>query len=612
MTIAADQTIRTVAERVKAAEAAHRLAHPGPEPGNYDPEDGRNAYVLIPPIPNITGGLHIGHAVSFVIQDTLARRARGRGRNVLFPVGTDHAGLTGQVVAERRLAEQGRSRHDLGREGFAQYMNAWAREHTDLVIKQSASLGVAADWDRRVSTLDDVHSRETARAFRTLARTGLVYRARAITSWCVQCESCVSVAEIRRDERHLDVHRFSAYTTTGLRLEIATLSPEVIVGAVAVGVPADHPQAAELCGANVELPLTGRIVPVIDVPKIEEPLERTARLIVPAYNAADLDLAAEEGLAVPEIFDTRGRIISADPRWNGRTGPACREVMLTELAELSLLLTGGTILRGLALHGLCGSSVIPRLCSQWYLRAEALYDETLAGLNDPELRFNLEKWRARCEDWVHATIGEASKAPRWWEGACLALVQGHDSNRDWILSRQNWWGQQIPAWECARCGSGGALDEGVVQALVVDELLGHARLAAGGQIGGRGADDEAVGGELAGVERRVGEPADPDDHVEPTADHVDEAVVGREVHVDPGVLVEERGEDARQVHLGEGDRRVHAQRPADVPGRALPGLGGGGAGGHEGGAVLVDLQPLLGDGEGARRALQEPHAEGVL
>jgi len=459
MTIVPDAAIQSVAERVKAAESAHRLAHPGPEPGNYDPADGANAYVLIPPIPNITGGLHIGHAVSFVIQDTLARRARGRGRNVLFPVGTDHAGLTGQVVAERRLAERGESRHDLGREGFAAYMAEWAREHTDLVIRQSASLGVAADWDHRVSTLDDAHSRETARAFRKLVETDLVYRARAITSWCVQCESCVSVAEIRRDERHLDVFRFAAYTTSGLRLEIATLSPEVIVGAVAVGVPADHPQAAELSGAKIELPLTGRLVPVIDVARNEEPLERTARLIVPAYNAADLDLAAEEGLAVPEIFDTRGRIISSDPRWNGKSGPACRELMLTELAELSLLLTGGTILRGLALHGLCGSSVIPRLCSQWYLRAEALYGETLAGLADPELRFNLEKWRARCEDWVHATIGEASKAPRWWEGACLALVQGHDSNRDWILSRQNWWGQQIPAWECARCGSGGALAE---------------------------------------------------------------------------------------------------------------------------------------------------------
>ena len=459
MTIAPHEAIRIAAERVKGAEAAHRLAHPGPEPGNYDPADGANAYVLIPPIPNITGGLHIGHAVSFVIQDTLARRARGRGRTVLFPVGTDHAGLTGQVVAERRLAERGQSRHDLGRDGFARYMTGWAQEHTDLVINQSASLGVAADWDHRVSTLDEPHSRETARAFRKLAQAGLVYRTRAITSWCVQCESCVSVAEIRRDERQLDVFRFSAYTTSGLRLEIATLSPEVIVGAVAVGVPADHPQAAELTGAKIELPLTGRLVPVIDVAENQEPLERTARLIVPAYNAADLDLAREEGLAVPEIFDTRGRIIATDPRWNGKTGPACRELMLTELAELSLLLTGGSILRGLALHGLCGSSVIPRLCSQWYLRAEALYDETLAGLRDPELRFNLEKWRARCEDWVHATIGEASKAPRWWEGACLALVQGHDSNRDWILSRQNWWGQQIPAWECARCGSGGALDE---------------------------------------------------------------------------------------------------------------------------------------------------------
>jgi valyl-tRNA synthetase len=460
MTVELDEGLRGTAERVADAELAYREAFPGPAPGNFDPAHGASAYVLIPPIPNITGDLHIGHAVSFVLQDTLARRARGRGRTVLYPVGTDHASLSGQIAAERRLAEQGRSRHDLGREAFLRYMLDWEREHAEAVLAQSARLGIAADWGQVISTLDEPRRRATADAFRALVKEDLIYRARAITSWCVRCESCVSVAEIRRDERHLEVYRITAFTEAGTRLEIAALAPEVLVGAVAVGVPRDHPQAAELIGQRVRLPLVERTVPVIGVGRNEEPFERTARLIVPAYNAADLDRAAADGLPVYEVFDIAGRMMSTALQWHGLPAAVCRERMLNDLTDLGLLAHDEPVLRGLALHSLCGSSVIPRLCPQWYFRASALREETLAALSDPGLRFHVEKWRTRCANWVSAALDAAvDEAPRWWEGACLALVQGHDSNRDWILSRQIWWGQQIPALECADCGGGRLVEE---------------------------------------------------------------------------------------------------------------------------------------------------------
>ncbi|MEN8375337.1 MAG: valine--tRNA ligase [Gemmatimonadota bacterium] len=400
----------------------------------------RDPYVIVIPPPNVTSVLHMGHGLNNTIQDVLVRWRRMQGRLALWVPGTDHAGIATQNVVERQLADEGKSRHEVGREAFEARVWDWVGQTGPRILGQLKAIGASCDWTRTAFTLDEGLSRAVREVFVRLHEKGLVYRGRYIINWCPRCLTALSneEAEAHDTDGHLWHLRYPFPAGTdapGLPtladgrpyLVVATTRPETMLGDTAVAVhPADGRYAA-VVGAEVELPLTGRRIPVVGDEWADPEFGSGAVKVTPAHDPNDFDVGQRHGLEALEVLTEAGVTNDNAPEeFRGLDRFEARDRVVSALREQGLLDAVEDHAHSVPRCYRCGTVVEPRLSLQWFVRMKPLAEPALAASREGRVRFTPARWKKVYEHWL-------------------------ENIRDWCISRQLWWGHRIPVWYCA-CG----------------------------------------------------------------------------------------------------------------------------------------------------------------
>ncbi len=400
------------------------------EIGAFDAEvnPDRQPYCIVIPPPNVTGVLHMGHALDETIQDLLIRWHRMRGYETLWVPGTDHAGIATQNVVEQQLAEEGLTRYDLGREKFVERVWKVKDKHHQIITNQLKRIGVSVDWRRERFTLDKGLSRAVREAFVTLFEQGLIYRGARMINWCPRCGTGLSDLEVEREpvQGHLWYIRYPE-PDGGPGVVVATTRPETMLGDTAVAVHPQDPRYQEMIGQTVLLPLMNREIPVVADDYIDMDFGTGALKVTPAHDPNDLEIAQRHNLPAIEVIDREGKMTREAGPYAGLDRYQCREQVVADLQEQGLLEriedyehTPGRCQR-------CNTVVEPLVSTQWFVKMAPLAEKGLAAVDNGQIRFIPERWTKVYREWL-------------------------ENIQDWCISRQLWWGHPIPVWYCDECG----------------------------------------------------------------------------------------------------------------------------------------------------------------
>jgi valyl-tRNA synthetase len=398
---------------------------------NLDVNPDKPRFSIALPPPNITGNLHMGHALNGTLQDVLIRLKRMQGYNVLWQPGTDHAGIGTQMVVERNLKKEGLNRHKIGREAFVAKVWEWREQYGDQIMNQYKSLGVSFSWDRVAFTMDDSYVKAIYRAFVTLFKEGLIYRGNRITNWCPRCLTSLSDLEVVHEEKkgHLYCIKYKLADGSGA-LTVATTRPESLFGDVAVAVHPEDDRYKAFVGKMVKLPITGREIPVIADSYVEREFGTGALKITPAHDANDYEVGARHNLPQPEVIDKQAKLMANEfvPEFlHGVERFEARKQTVEKLIELELLVEDRDYEMGAALCERCNTVIEPLLSDQWYVSMKELAGPAIEVVEEQRVQFVPERYAATYLDWMR-------------------------NIRDWCISRQLWWGHRIPIWTCESCG----------------------------------------------------------------------------------------------------------------------------------------------------------------
>ncbi len=396
-----------------------------------DPADARVPWSLAIPPPNVTGSLHMGHMLEHTLIDIIVRWQRMQGKNVLWLPGTDHAGIATQMVVERALAAEGKSRLAMGREAFEAAVWAWKRQSGDRIREQMIRLGASCDWSRARFTLDEGLSRAVREVFVRLYEQGLIYRGRYIVNWCPRCLTAVSDLEVTHEAAAAGKLYRVRYQLVGEPagcLEVATTRPETILADVAVAVNPNDVRYQALLGRQVEVPLTGRTVPVIGDEIAQPEFGTGAVKITPGHDANDFAAGQRHQLPQLEVIGPDGRMSAAAGAYAGLDRFAARERFVADLKSAGLLAGEDDYAISLGRCQRCRTVIEPRLSLQWFVKIKPLAEAAARAAERGEVTFVPEQYGRVYLDWM-ANI------------------------HDWCISRQLWWGHRIPAWHCDACGA---------------------------------------------------------------------------------------------------------------------------------------------------------------
>jgi valyl-tRNA synthetase len=404
---------------------------------------GKTFSMVMPP-PNITGSLHMGHALNNTIQDILCRYHRMRGDVTLWIPGTDHAGIATQNVVERQLAANGTDRRVLGREKFVEIVWSWKKESGSTITRQLASLGVSCDWQRERFTMDEGLSRAVREVFVTLYEQGLVYRDRYLINWCPRCRTALSDLEAEHQETTGELYHLRyPYADGSGAIVVATTRPETLLGDTAVAVHPDDERYRDKVGKQVILPVLGRRIPIIADPVVSREFGTGAVKITPGHDPNDFLTGKRHGLPVISVMDEEARMTAEAGRYRGLDRFECRKQLVADLEAEGLVekiephqLAVGQCYR-------CRTVVEPLLSVQWFVKVGPLAAPAIAAVRDGRTRFVPEHWEKVYFGWM-------------------------ENVRDWCISRQLWWGHQVPAWYCLDCDRG-AIRGDTRQGMVVSE-----------------------------------------------------------------------------------------------------------------------------------------------
>ena len=392
------------------------------------PSDKEPYSIVIPP-PNITGVLHMGHALNNTLQDILCRWKRMSGCNVLWMPGTDHAGIATQNVVERQLAAEKKDRHDLGREAFIERVWKWKAESGGQIIGQLKRLGASCDWERERFTMDEGLSKAVRTVFVKLYNDGLIYRDNRLINWCPRCHTALSDIEVEHEDKkgHLWHIRYPVVGEPSRFMVVATTRPETMLGDAAVAVHPEDERYQSLVGKKVILPLINREIPIIADEYVDREFGTGVVKITPAHDFNDFEVGLRHSLDKINVLDESGIINSAGHQYEGLDRFAARTRIVAELEEAGLLekiddhpMSVGGCYR-------CKTVVEPYLSLQWYVKVGPLAERALAAVKDGRTRILPKQWENTYYDWM-------------------------ENIRDWCISRQIWWGHRIPAWFCDHCG----------------------------------------------------------------------------------------------------------------------------------------------------------------
>jgi valyl-tRNA synthetase len=401
---------------------------------SLDPGDRRPAYVIPMPPPNVTGSLHMGHAL-YTIQDVIIRHARMRGFNALWQPGIDHAGISTQVVVERQLRREGKTRHDLGREAFIERVWRWKEQSGGRILEQMRVLGFSADWERSKFTMDADLSRAVREAFVRLYEEGLIFRATRLVNWDVESRTVLSDLEVEVEENvQGELYEFAyqvidADPAAGaVELVVATTRPETMLGDTAVAVHPDDPRYKHLHGKKLHHPFVDRHIPVITDPVLVDMAFGTGAVkVTPAHDFNDFATGKRHGLEEINILNPDGTLNDNGGEFRGMERFAARKAVKKKLAELGLARGSKQHMMTLPRSQRTNTVVEPLISTQWFVKMQPLAEPALEAVRSGKIQIVPEEWVKTWEHW-------------------LTNIQ------DWCISRQLWWGHQVPAFYCKACG----------------------------------------------------------------------------------------------------------------------------------------------------------------
>ena len=399
-------------------------------------------YCIVIPPPNVTGSLHVGHALNHSIQDILIRWRRMQGRNVLWLPGTDHAGIATQNVVEKQLIAEGASRESLGRERFIKRVWQWKATSGNTIVSQQKQLGESCDWDRLRFTMDEGLSKAVLEVFVRLYEDGLIYRGERLINWCPRCLTALSDIEVEHEDVKGKLYhiRYPLVDDPHTALIVATTRPETMLGDTAVAVHPEDPRYNELIGKHVRLPLTSRTIPIVgDAILVDREFGTGAVKITPAHDFNDFEAGERHHLPRISIFDDHARMDSdgltkaaVDQGIMGKILllPArdARAIILETLQQAGLLLKTEDHKMSLGKCYRCKTVVEPYLSPQWFVKIKPLAEPAIKAVEDGRIRIVPEGWTNNYLGWMRDI-------------------------KDWCISRQIWWGHQIPAWYCKSCNA---------------------------------------------------------------------------------------------------------------------------------------------------------------
>ena len=393
-----------------------------------EPGSDKEPFCIVIPPPNVTGTLHMGHALNNTLQDIMCRYKRMKGFNVLWQPGTDHAGIATQNVVEKDLASKGTDRHAVGREKFVELVWEWREKYGGLILNQLKRLGSSCDWSRERFTMDEGLSRAVREVFVRLYEKGLIYRGDYIINWCPRCHTALADIEVEHEDRDSFLYHIRYRFEHGDgQVIIATTRPETLLGDTAVAVHPEDERYAHLSGAHVILPVLDKPIPIIFDKYVDREFGTGALKITPAHDLNDFEIGNTHGLDRIKVIDENGMMNELAGPYAGMDRFECRDRIVEDLKAAGLLVKIEPYQNAVGHCYRCKTMIEPLLSKQWFVKTKPLAEKAIEAVREGRTRIYPTNWEGVYFDWM-------------------------ENIRDWCVSRQIWWGHRIPAWYCDECG----------------------------------------------------------------------------------------------------------------------------------------------------------------
>ena len=391
-------------------------------------DDTKPSFSIVIPPPNVTGKLHMGHAMDETMQDILVRYKRLKGFNTLWVPGTDHAGIATQAKVENMLREQGIEREEIGREAFIGHCWDWKKQYGDTITKQIRKLGASCDWDRERFTMDEGCSRAVREAFVSLYEEGLIYQGNYIVNWCPHCQTTISDIEVEHEENQGKLYYLNYPLEDGSgKLTIATTRPETMFGDTAVAVHPEDERFRDFIGKNVILPIVNKPIPVIADEYVEREFGTGCVKITPSHDVNDFEMGSRHDLPHVVVIDQYGKMNENAGKYNGLDRFECRKQVIEDLRGTEYFDHEEDYTNAVGHCYRCHTAIEPRVSKQWFVKMAPLAEPALAAVKTGDIRFVPERFEKIYTGWL-------------------------ENIKDWCISRQLWWGHRIPVWYCQDCG----------------------------------------------------------------------------------------------------------------------------------------------------------------
>ena len=396
--------------------------------GHRDPD--KKPFTIVMPPPNVTGQLHMGHAMDSTLQDILIRFKRMQGYAALWVPGTDHAGIATQIKVEEELrTKEGLTRYDLGREKFLERVWDWKRQYGNRIVEQQKKLGASCDWSRARFTMDEGLSKAVRHVFVSLYNKGLIYKGSRIINWCPHCVTALSDAEVEYQDKpgHLWHIRYPIQGEKGRYVVVATTRPETMLGDTGVAVNPNDERYQDIVGKKCVLPLVGREMPIVADEYVDMEFGTGCVKMTPAHDPNDFEVGLRQHLDTIRVLDDNGKVVEGYGRYSGLDRYEARKAIVADLEEQGYLVKVEDHQHNVGTCYRCHNDVEPLISAQWFVKMEPLAREALRVVNDGEVKFVPDRFAKIYTNWM-------------------------ENVHDWCISRQLWWGHQIPAWTCQDCG----------------------------------------------------------------------------------------------------------------------------------------------------------------
>lgn len=391
-------------------------------------DETKKPFTIVMPPPNVTGQLHMGHAMDATLQDTLIRFKRMQGYNALWVPGVDHAGIATQIKVEEELRKEGLTRYDLGREKFLERVWDWKYKYGNRIVEQQKKLGASCDWSRARFTMDEGCSKAVREVFVSLYEKGLIYKGSRIINWCPHCVTALSDAEVEYVDKpgHLWHIRYPLSDGSG-EVVVATTRPETMLGDTGVCVNPNDERYKDIVGKTVILPLVNKEIPVVADDYAEMDFGTGCVKMTPAHDPNDFEVGLRHNLEVIRVLDDSGKVNEFGGKYEGLDRYEARKQIVADLEAQGYLVKVEDYAHNVGTCYRCHNDVEPIISAQWFVKMKPLAEEAIRSVNDGETKFVPERFTKNYMNWMN-------------------------NIRDWCISRQLWWGHQIPVWYCAECG----------------------------------------------------------------------------------------------------------------------------------------------------------------